>query len=168
MDDKHYSRRDFLAMAGVGGLVFASSLPGCASTGASAGAGYGDFSFVQLTDIHWGYGNPKVNPDTRGTLMRALAAVNALEQKPDFVVFTGDLTQTTDDPKVRRQRLLFVGIDLHEFHIGVFARHFLEHGRKAAAGAAPGGPEVGHDDVVAADRGVELFGGEIGDGHRSS
>ncbi len=105
MDDKHYSRRDFLAMAGVGGLVFASSLPGCASTGASAGAGYGDFSFVQLTDIHWGYGNPKVNPDTRGTLTRALAAVNALEQKPDFVVFTGDLTQTTDDPKVRRQRL---------------------------------------------------------------
>lgn len=102
MDDKRYSRRDFLAMAGVGGLVFASGLPGCASTGAG---GQGDFSFVQLTDIHWGYGNPKVNPDTRGTLTRALAAVNALEQKPDFVVFTGDLTQTTDDPKVRRQRL---------------------------------------------------------------
>ena len=102
MDDKNYSRRDFMAMAGVGGLVFASGLPGCASTGAG---GQGDFSFVQLTDIHWGYGNPKVNPDTRGTLMKALAAVNALEQKPDFVMFTGDLTQTTDDPKVRRQRL---------------------------------------------------------------
>jgi 3',5'-cyclic AMP phosphodiesterase CpdA len=101
MDDKNYSRRDFLAMAGVGGLVFASGLPGCAST---MGTG-ADFSFVQLTDIHWGYGNPKVNPDTRGTFTRALAAVNALEQKPDFVVFTGDLTQTTDDPKVRRQRL---------------------------------------------------------------
>ena len=39
------------------------------------------------------------------TLPRAIAAVNAMEQKPDFVVFTGDLTQTTDDPKVRRQRL---------------------------------------------------------------
>lgn len=102
MDDKHYSRRDFLTMAGVGGLVFASGLPGCASTGA---AGQGDFSFVQLTDVHWGYGNPKVNPDTRGTLTKALAAVNALEQKPDFVMFTGDLTQTTDDPKLRRQRL---------------------------------------------------------------
>ena len=33
MDDKNYSRRDFMAMAGVGGLVFASGLPGCASTG---------------------------------------------------------------------------------------------------------------------------------------
>jgi predicted phosphodiesterase len=31
--------------------------------------------------------------------------VNRLDEKPDFVVFTGDLTQTTDDPKVRRQRL---------------------------------------------------------------
>jgi 3',5'-cyclic AMP phosphodiesterase CpdA len=31
--------------------------------------------------------------------------VNSLEDKPDFIVFTGDLTQTTDDPKVRRQRL---------------------------------------------------------------
>ncbi len=102
MDDKHYSRRDFLSMAGVGGLVFASGLPGCATGGAGA---QGDFSFVQLTDIHWGYGNPKVNPDTRGTLTKALAAVNALEQKPDFVVFTGDLTQTTDDAKLRRQRL---------------------------------------------------------------
>lgn len=101
MDDKNYSRRDFLAMAGVGGLVFASGLPGCASISASGA----DFSFVQLTDIHWGYGNPKVNPDTRGTLTKALAAVNGMEQKPDFVVFTGDLTQTTDDPKVRRQRL---------------------------------------------------------------
>ncbi len=101
MDDKNYSRRDFLAMAGVGGLVFASGLPGCASISASGA----DFSFVQLTDIHWGYGNPKVNPDTRGTLTKALAAVNRMEQKPDFVVFTGDLTQTTDDPKVRRQRL---------------------------------------------------------------
>lgn len=105
MDDKHYSRRDFLTMAGVGGLVFASGLPGCASTGAAGVGGQGDFSFVQLTDVHWGYGNPKVNPDTRGTFTRALAAVNALEQKPDFVMFTGDLTQTTDDPKLRRQRL---------------------------------------------------------------
>src|SRR5262245_7573121 len=94
------SRRDFLRMAGVGGLVLASGLPGCANLGRR-----GDFSFVQLSDVHWGYANPKVNPEARGTLTRAVAAVNALERKPDFVVFTGDLTQTTDDPKVRRQRL---------------------------------------------------------------
>jgi 3',5'-cyclic AMP phosphodiesterase CpdA len=91
-------------MAGVGGLVFASGLPGCASYG-QAGSAQSDFNFVQLTDIHWGYNNPKVNPEFAGTLKKAVATVNRLEQKPDFVVFTGDLTQTTDDPKIRRQRL---------------------------------------------------------------
>jgi Calcineurin-like phosphoesterase len=97
-------RRDFMRLAGLGGLVMASSLPGCANFGA-AGSASQDFTFVQLTDIHWGYGNAKVNPEPRQTLLRAIAAVNALEQQPDFVVFTGDLTQTTDDPKLRRARL---------------------------------------------------------------
>ena len=104
MDDSRYSRRDFLGLAGVGGLVFASGLPGCASFGQS-GSGTKDFSFVQLSDVHWGYGNAKVNPDGRAAVTRAIAAVNGMEQKPDFVVFTGDLTQTTDDPQVRLQRL---------------------------------------------------------------
>jgi 3',5'-cyclic AMP phosphodiesterase CpdA len=104
MDEQRYSRRDFMRMAGVGGLVFASGLPGCASYGALASR-QRDFSFVQLSDIHWGYDNPKVNPDFKGSFGKAIATVNALEQQPDFVVFTGDLTQTTDDPKVRRRRL---------------------------------------------------------------
>ena len=47
-----------------------------------------------------------MNPEAKGTLRKAIAAVNSLEEKPDFVVFTGDLTQTTDDPKLRRQRLV--------------------------------------------------------------
>lgn len=106
MDDQRYSRRDFMKMAsvGVGGLVFASRLPGCANYG-QAGSAQRDFSFVQLTDVHWGYDNAKVNPDFKGSFGKAIATVNALEQQPDFVVFTGDLTQTTDDPKLRRQRL---------------------------------------------------------------
>ena len=95
-------RRQFLQLAALGGgAVFASSLPGCASMG---GAGP-DFYFVQLSDTHWGFNGPLVNPDARGTLPRAVAAVNALPQPPDFVVFTGDLTHTTDDAKERRARL---------------------------------------------------------------
>jgi 3',5'-cyclic AMP phosphodiesterase CpdA len=46
-----------------------------------------------------------VNPDARGTLPRAIAAVNAMPQQPDFVVFTGDLTHTTDDATERRKRM---------------------------------------------------------------
>ena len=104
MDDSGQARRDFIKLAGVGGgMVFASALPGCAGMGQGGAAA--DFSFVQLTDIHWGYNNAAVNPDFRGTLPKAIVAVNSLEQKPDFVVFTGDLTQTTDDRNVRRARL---------------------------------------------------------------
>ncbi len=100
MAQDDFDRRDFLRLAGLGGVVLASALPGCASRPAQQ-----DFSFVQLSDIHWGYANPKVNPQPRESLAKAIAAVNALEQRPDFVVFTGDLTQTTDDAQLRRARL---------------------------------------------------------------
>lgn len=104
MQTRHPDRRDFLRLAGLGGAVMASALPGCAHLGSPASTAK-DFSFVQLSDVHWGYGNLKVNPEPRQTLLRAIAAVNALEHQPDFVVFTGDLTQTTDDAKLRRARL---------------------------------------------------------------
>ncbi len=61
---------------------------------------------MQLSDIHWGYGNAKVNPEPRQTLSCARSPRSTRSStKPDFVVFTGDLTQTTDDPAVRRARL---------------------------------------------------------------
>jgi Calcineurin-like phosphoesterase len=95
-------RRQFLKLSALGGgAVFASSLPGCASLA----AGEPDFYFVQLSDSHWGFNGPAVNPDARGTLPKAVAAVNALSVQPDFIVFTGDLTHTTDDPVERRKRL---------------------------------------------------------------
>jgi 3',5'-cyclic AMP phosphodiesterase CpdA len=97
-------RRQFLQLTALGGgAVFASALTGCASMpGAPAKA---DFYFVQLSDTHWGFNGPAVNPDARGTLPKAVAAVNALPVQPDFIVFTGDLTHTTDDPAERRKRL---------------------------------------------------------------
>ena len=97
-------RRQFLQLTALGGgAVFASSLAGCATM--SAGGGQPDFYFVQLSDTHWGFNGPMVNPDARGTLPKAIAAVNALEVQPDFIVFTGDLTHTTDDGAERRKRL---------------------------------------------------------------
>ena len=94
-------RRDFLHLAGLGGgAIFSAGLAGCATAGRPQDA----FYFVQLSDTHWGFqGAP--NPDARGTLPKAVAAVNALAQPPDFVVFTGDLTHTTDDPAERRRRM---------------------------------------------------------------
>jgi len=101
-------RREFLKMAGVS-LVFVSGLPRLAGAaeklGGKAGPGSHDFYFVQLSDPHWGFNNPKINPDPTGTLPKAIELVNNLSIKPDFVVFTGDLTQTTDDDKERRKRM---------------------------------------------------------------
>lgn len=98
-------RRHFLQLAAAGGgAVFASGLAGCAAQTAASAAGYKDFYFVQLSDTHWGYQGP-ANPDAGVTLRKAVASVNALPVQPDFVVFTGDLTHTTDDPVERRRRL---------------------------------------------------------------
>ena len=96
------NRRDFLKLAGLGGVVFASGL-GCSavrSGGAIAASNeYDEFYFAQLSDTHWGFTGPEANPDAAGTLPKAVAAVNELKVPPDFIVFTGDLTHTTEDPK---------------------------------------------------------------------
>jgi len=105
MFDRTLDRRDFLTLTGFGGLVVASGLPGrVAQAGGPAQAAAADFSFVQLSDTHWGFSGPP-NPDAANTLREAVAAVNALARQPDFVVFTGDLTHTTDDDALRRKRL---------------------------------------------------------------
>ena len=100
---RRFDRRDFLKMAGIGGVVFASGLRGAQAATNSDGK-YDDFYFVQLSDTHWGFQGPP-NPDAKGTLKKAIETVNSLEDRPDFIVFTGDLTHTTDDPKERRRRL---------------------------------------------------------------
>ena len=93
-------RRAFLQLAAFGGgAVFASGLPGLSLAASDA-----DFFFVQLSDAHWGYQGP-ANPDAANTLKKAVASVNALPMAPDFIVFTGDLTHTTDDPGERRRRM---------------------------------------------------------------
>ncbi|RZI43893.1 twin-arginine translocation signal domain-containing protein [Herbaspirillum sp. HC18] len=98
------SRRSFVKLAGLGGVVFVSGLAGWATAVQKAGARNDDFYFVQLSDSHWGFEGPP-NPDARGTLPKAVAEVNSLDQLPDFIMFTGDLTHTTDDPQERRKRL---------------------------------------------------------------
>jgi hypothetical protein len=95
---------------GVGGVVFASGLAGCAGRAPSAatptgeGAKGKDFFFLQLSDTHWGYRGP-ANPHADVTLEHAVATINAVDLRPDFVVFTGDLTHMTDDAAERRDRM---------------------------------------------------------------
>jgi 3',5'-cyclic AMP phosphodiesterase CpdA len=118
-----YARRDMLRLLGVSGVTFASGLWGCAAalpqptkpSGAPVAAGgreaasppslpQKDFFFLQLSDTHWGYSGP-ANPEADVTLRSTIATINAVSTPPDFIVFTGDLTQVTDDAVIRRRRL---------------------------------------------------------------
>ena len=98
------SRRDLLKLAGIGGVVFASGLAGAAPRDRKSSPRDSDFFFLQLSDTHWGYSGA-FNPEADVTLKKAVATINATATRPDFVVFTGDLTHNTDDAAVRRKRL---------------------------------------------------------------
>jgi hypothetical protein len=97
------SRRDVLKLMGVGGVVFSSGLAGAAGK-LQKSSRDADFFFLQLSDTHWGYSGVS-NPEADVTLKKAVETVNGVPARPDFIVFTGDLTHTTDDGAVRRRRL---------------------------------------------------------------
>jgi 3',5'-cyclic AMP phosphodiesterase CpdA len=109
-------RRSFLKIAGasLGIGVLYSAFPAARSNGevgnlfAALGKSSGEkvtpFSFVQLSDAHVGFNGP---PDPLGTkaFERAVDMINALPQRPDLVLFTGDLTHDTEDRQVHVQRM---------------------------------------------------------------
>jgi 3',5'-cyclic AMP phosphodiesterase CpdA len=50
-----------------------------------------DFSFVQISDSHIGFAKPP-NANVVGTLEETVARINALPERPDLLIHTGDLT----------------------------------------------------------------------------
>lgn len=70
-----------------GGIAFAMTASG---TFAAAVPG-ADFTFVQISDSHIGFALP-ANPDVAGTLSATVERINALPQRPAFVMHTGDVT----------------------------------------------------------------------------
>jgi len=92
-DRKGYDRREFLkcmgAWAGTG-LVLAAAggvLTSCRIEDAVPGV----LSFVQISDTHIGFGKDP-NPHVTDTLQSLVDKINALPQRPPFVLHTGDLT----------------------------------------------------------------------------
>ena len=89
-------RRGFLkcmAWAGTGlAWTFAGGIPSSSVfAAAKSGGKAADFSFVQISDSHIGFDKP-ANADVSATLQAAIARINALPHKPDFILHTGDLT----------------------------------------------------------------------------
>lgn len=92
-------RRGFLqCMAWVGtGVVWTMSGGVLASQriGQPAATATSDFTFVQISDSHIGFGKDP-NKDVAGTLKLAVERINALPTRPDLIVHTGDLTHLAD------------------------------------------------------------------------
>jgi 3',5'-cyclic-AMP phosphodiesterase len=91
-------RRGFLeCMAWAGtGVLWTVSGGGVQSQafGQTAGAAPGGLHFVQISDSHIGF-DKAANPDVLGTLHTAIDRINALPQRADFVIHTGDLTHSS-------------------------------------------------------------------------
>ncbi len=101
-------RRNFLKIAGSSfGLgVLYSAMPAAAhggeigefftEAGKKTGEKLSPFTFIQLSDSHVGFSGP---PDPLGTkaFERAVETINALPQRPDLILFTGDLTHDSEN-----------------------------------------------------------------------
>ncbi len=87
-------RRGFLkCMAWVGsGLVWtvAGGVPRSVQAGETTAA-KGDFTFAQISDSHIGF-SKEPNKDVAATLRVAISRINALRDRPEFLLHTGDLT----------------------------------------------------------------------------
>ena len=69
-----------------GGVLSSRALPQAPAPHSKA-----DFTFGQISDSHIGFAR-EPNKDVVGTLERAIARINALPTRPDFLIHTGDLT----------------------------------------------------------------------------
>ncbi len=56
-----------------------------------AGTRSGEFTFAQISDSHIGFKH-EPNADVTATLVESVARINALPDRPDFIIHTGDLT----------------------------------------------------------------------------
>jgi 3',5'-cyclic AMP phosphodiesterase CpdA len=64
--------------------------------GEAGGAETRGLAFAQISDSHVGFDKP-ANPNARGTLEEAIAKINALPEKPAFMIHTGDITHLSKE-----------------------------------------------------------------------
>ena len=95
-ESDNVDRRGFLkCMAWAGsGLLWTSGggIMTSKTFGQAGGQSTGSFSFAQISDSHIGFGKEPYSKTVRATLEEAVARINALPQRPDFLIHTGDLT----------------------------------------------------------------------------
>ncbi|SNQ47382.1 Metallophosphoesterase [Frankia canadensis] len=91
----------------VGGEVTRHVVGGSSAT--ASPAPIPDIRFVQVSDSHLGF-TGKANPDVTGSFERAINQVNALPNRPDFVVHTGDLTHLSTPAQFDQVKQMMSGL----------------------------------------------------------
>jgi Icc protein len=76
----------------------------------------GGLSFVQISDSHIGFNKP-ANPDVTATLQAAIDKIGALEQQPDFMLHTGDLTHGANPAEFDTLDQLLRGVKHEVFYV---------------------------------------------------
>ena len=117
-------RRNFLscmAWAGTGllwtmagGVPVSKLLAATADKSAHAAAGSG-FSFVQISDSHIGF-NKAANQDVAGTLKLAIDKIDAMPGTPDFMLHTGDITQSAKASEFDSAQQIIKGSRIQDVH----------------------------------------------------
>jgi hypothetical protein len=74
-----------------------------------------DFSFVQISDSHIGF-DKAANPDVTATLQVAINRINALPQKPDFMIHTGDLSHLSKPSEFETLDQVLKGASAKQIH----------------------------------------------------
>ncbi len=97
-----------------GGLVLPVDLAQ-AATRKHHPAALGTPLFLQISDTHIGF-NKEANRDVAGTLTQSIALVNALPQKPQLVLHTGDVTHLTKPEEFDLAAQLLSGLPVGEIH----------------------------------------------------
>jgi 3',5'-cyclic AMP phosphodiesterase CpdA len=71
--------------------------------------------FLQISDTHIGF-NKEANPDVVSTLNRTIALVNALPQRPEMIIHTGDITHLSKPAEFDAAAQLLRQINVTELH----------------------------------------------------
>ena len=109
-----------LAYGGAGTLFVLSGgvlTPVNLAFGASASdvAKAGTPLFVQISDTHIGF-KGDANPDVAGTVKQTIELVNAMPDKPAFIMHTGDVTQLSKPEEFDLAMQLLSGLKVTELH----------------------------------------------------
>jgi Icc protein len=97
-----------------GGVPTSKLFAASANAAGSAHAGSG-FSFVQISDSHIGF-NKAANQDVAGTLKLAIDKVDAMPGTPDFMLHTGDITQSAKASEFDTAAQIIKGSHISDVH----------------------------------------------------